>query len=89
METGQIAFRIGVDKDGAKPPTQFPHRFAVLTWIDRSGDGTYPWSLFRQCVPVIANRMGADRVLAEFSENGKNCSANRNQQKYPSALGKS
>ena len=66
METGAIAFQVGLDEHGAKPPSQFPHRFAVLTWIDRDGDGSNPWSLLRECIPVLANRMEADCVLAEY-----------------------
>jgi hypothetical protein len=66
IETGQIAFRFGVDEHGAKPPSQFPHRFAVLTWINRGGDGTNPWSLLRKCIPSITEIISADNVRAEF-----------------------
>lgn len=66
MQSGCIEFRVGVDDVGAKPPTGFPHRFAVLTWIDCDGDGAMPWSLLRGCIPAVAREINADAVLTEF-----------------------
>lgn len=61
----QVQFVHGVDRHGAPPPEGFPHRFAVLTWCTRDGEGAEPWTLLRAAVPEIARLVGADAVIAE------------------------
>lgn len=61
-----IAFVNGVDRHGAKPPKEFPHRFAVLTWFEHDGGMADPWSIFREAIPRIGALVNADFIMAEY-----------------------
>jgi len=61
-----ISFVCGVDRHGARPPRDLPHRFAVLTWFDNDHGMADPWSLFRAAIPRIAAITGAERIMAEY-----------------------
>lgn len=61
-----IAFVNGVDRRGAKPPKNFPCRFAVLTWFAHDDGVADPWPLFRATIPRVGALVDADSIMAEY-----------------------
>ena len=63
--TGNVAFVAGTDVHGANPPQGYPHRFAVLTWLELAGSQLEPWDLVAKAFPDVALAVGAHTIVEE------------------------